>query len=410
MKKALEVSLGILASIGGFVDVGELVFCAAAGALFGYELLWPIAVGMVGIAAYGEMCGRVATVTGRPVLDVVRERLGFGLGLCTLIASQLVSVITLTAELGGVALVLELLTGWPYRPLVLVAAALLVLSIWFLSFSLIEKIYGFGGLLLVVFAVAAWRLHPDWHAAAIGLIPHIHNTSSYLIWGYFVVGLVSTSMSPYEVFFYSSGAVEEGWLPPSELSLNRVTSILGFALGAILSMALVVVSAEFFYPHKIQPEFLGTTALSALSTLGEVGLVCALLGMLMAVGGAAIDTAFSSAYAPAQFFGWRWGKYRKPSETGRFTFTWAIMVLIGVLVLMTDANPVNVVELAVIFAAVAMPLVFIPVFLVARDKGYMGTYANGAVANVVGWLYVAVVLVLALLAVPLLVLTNMGQG
>jgi manganese transport protein len=410
MKKALEVSLGILASIGGFVDVGDLVFCAAAGALFGYELLWPIAVGMVGIATYGEMCGRVATVTGRPVMDVVRERLGFGLGLCTLVASQLVSMITLVAELGGVALVLRLLTGWPYRPLVLVAAVLLVLSVWFLSFSLIEKIYGFGGLLLVVFAVAAWRLHPDWHSAASGLVPHLHNSTSYLIWGYFVVGLAATSMSPYEVFFYSSGAVEEGWLPPSELSLNRITSILGFALGGLLSMSIVMVSAEFLYPHRIQPEFLGTTALSALSTLGEVGLVCALLGMLMAIGGAAIDTAFASAYAPAQFFGWRWGRYRKPSETGRFTLTWAVVMVIAVLVLMTGANPVNLVELAVIFAAAAMPLVFIPVFLVARDDGYMGKDANGPISNVLGWVYLAVVVALALLAVPLLVLTNMGQG
>src|SRR4051794_24293298 len=194
MKKALEVSMGILAAIGGFVDIGDLVFNAGAGALFGYQLIWAIVVGMVGIAVYAEMCGRVATVTARPVFDVVRERLGFGVGLCGLIASQLVNVITLTAELGGVALVLELLTGWPYRPLVAVAAVLLIATIWFLPFQWIEKLFGFGGLLLVSFTVAAIHLGPDWGSLGAGFLPHFDHTTSYLVWAYFAVGLISTSM------------------------------------------------------------------------------------------------------------------------------------------------------------------------------------------------------------------------
>jgi manganese transport protein len=410
MKKLLEISMGILASVGGFVDIGDLVFVTGAGALFGYQLIWAILVGMVGISVYAEMCGRVAAVTTRPVFDVVRERLGFGVGLCGLIASQLVNLITLTAELGGVALVLELLTGWPYRPLVAVAALLVLFSAWFLPFSVIEKLFGFGGLLLIAFSVAALRLHPHWHSVAGGLVPHFGHTTSYLIWAYFAVGLISTSMMPYEVFFYSSGVVEEGWLPPSELGLNKLTAFLGFGLGGVLSISLLLVAAEFLFPRGIDPQFLGTVALSPLAVLGEVGLVLALLGMLLAVAGASIDTVFAGAYAPAQFFGWRWGKYRKPSEVPRFTLTWLGFIAVAALVLVTGANPVNIAEIAVIFSAVAMPLTFVPLFLVARDEGYMGTYANGKLANSLGWLYLVVVLAISLTAVPLLILTNMGQG
>jgi Mn2+/Fe2+ NRAMP family transporter len=410
VKKLLEISMGILASIGGFVDIGDLVFVTGAGALFGYQLIWAILVGMVGIAVYAEMCGRVATVTIRPVFDVVRERLGFGVGLCGLIASQLVTLITLTAELGGVALVLELLTGWPYRPLVAVATALILFSAWFLPFSVIEKLFGFGGMLLITFTVAALRLHPHWHSVAAGLVPHFGHTTSYLIWAYFVVGLISTSMMPYEVFFYSSGVVEEGWMPSSELGLNKVTAFLGFGLGGGLSISLLVVAAEFLFPRGIDPQSLGSVALAPLAVLGEVGLVLALIGMLLAVAGASIDTVYAGAYAPAQFFGWRWGKYRKPSEAPRFTLTWLIFIAIATVVVLTGANPVNIAEIAVIFSAVAMPLTYVPLFLVARDKGYMGTYANGKLANTLGWIYLVVILVLSLTAVPLLILTNMGQG
>jgi len=40
MKNILEVFLGILTAMGGFVEIGELVFTVNAGVKFGYKLLW----------------------------------------------------------------------------------------------------------------------------------------------------------------------------------------------------------------------------------------------------------------------------------------------------------------------------------------------------------------------------------
>ena len=45
--KIFQIALGILAAIGGFVDIGDLVFNVAAGATFGYQLLWVVVVGVV---------------------------------------------------------------------------------------------------------------------------------------------------------------------------------------------------------------------------------------------------------------------------------------------------------------------------------------------------------------------------
>ena len=75
--KIFQVALGILAAIGGFVDIGDLVFNTAAGATFGYQLMWVIPIGVIGIIVYSEMCGRVAAVSGKAVFDAVRERVGF---------------------------------------------------------------------------------------------------------------------------------------------------------------------------------------------------------------------------------------------------------------------------------------------------------------------------------------------
>ena len=125
LKSVLAVALGIMSAIGGFVDIGDLVFNTQAGATFGFQLLWVVVVGVVGIIVYSEMCGRVSAVSERPVFDLVRERAGFGSALATLIASEIVNLMTCAAEVGGVAICFQLLSGLPYRlliPLAVLAA------------------------------------------------------------------------------------------------------------------------------------------------------------------------------------------------------------------------------------------------------------------------------------------------
>jgi manganese transport protein len=408
VKKIFQVALGILAAIGGFVDIGDIVFNVAAGALFGYELLWVVVVGVLGIIVYSEMCGRVAAVSNKAVFDAVRERVGFGAGLVTLVGAEVTTLLTLTAEIGGIAICLELLSGLDYRWLVLMGVLALGVVVWVTPFDWIERIFGYGGLCLLVFAVAAYKLEPDWGAVAHGFVPSI-DTSDTLVFLFFAVGLLGAAMTPYEVYFYSSGAVEEEWTP-RDLGLNRVNAIIGYGLGGILSFFLMIVGGALFLPHGIEPESLGTVALGAEVPLGTIGLILALVGILFAVSGAAIDTLFAGAYNIAQFFGWEWGRYRSNVGAPRFTAAWMMMLLVACALVLTGVDPVQLTEYAVIFAVVALPLTYLPILLVANDRAYMGTHANGPIANILGIGYFVLILAVALSAIPLLILTNVGQG
>jgi Mn2+/Fe2+ NRAMP family transporter len=408
VKNLLGVALGILAAIGGFVDIGDLVFNVQAGATFGYRLLWVVPVGVVGIIVYSEMCGRVAAVARRSVFDAIRERLGFSVGLGALVASQIVNFMTLAAEVGGLAIALQLLAGLEFHLLAAVAVLALGVVIWVLPFEWIERLFGYMGLCLLVFAVAAIKLHPDWSAVAEGFVPR-PPPSDLLVYAYFVIGLLGAAMTPYEVYFYSSGAVEEGWTP-KDLGLNRANAIIGYGLGGFLSLALMITAGALFLPDGIDPELLGTVALGAEVPLGTVGLLLALIGIAFAVGGAAIDTCFSGAYNLAQFFGWEWGKNRPPATAPRFTIAWIVLLALAMLVTMTGIDPVMLTEYAVIFSVVALPLTYLPLLLVANDRAYMGRHTNGRVANAFGVVYLVVILVVAVTAIPLMVLTNQGQG
>ncbi|MFL6859907.1 MAG: divalent metal cation transporter, partial [Sphingomicrobium sp.] len=235
----LELFLGILTAVGGFVDVSELVFVSQAGSRFGFALIWVIAIATLGIIVFGEMSGRVSAMSRQPLFNVIRHRLGFSLGLVALAGALLSTLITCAAEIGGVALVLQLLSGWDFALLAAVATVAFIVSIYLLPFKWIERTYGLLGLFMVVFGAAFLAVDPPWSEIAGGLKPQVPagaSTRDLLAYAYFAVALISAIMFPYELYFYSSGAIEDGW-SKSDLGTNRVTSILGFGLGSTIAIA-----------------------------------------------------------------------------------------------------------------------------------------------------------------------------
>ena len=411
MKKILEIFLGILTAMGGFVEIGELTFMMNAGSKFDYQLLWVVLLGVVGIMVYGEITGRIAAVRGQAVFNVVRERAGMRLGLLTLVAATLVCLLTCAAEIGAIALVWQLLSGWPYRVLLLLALVFFLLVIWFLPFKAIERVFGLLGLLMVVFIVVAWKMQPDWGQAAAGLVPTLPlgPTDKQLLYAYYAVALISSVMLPYETYFYASGAIEDRWTP-KDIPLNRVIVIIGFALGGLLAASLMSIGNQYLGPHQVEAGLPGTAAFSAASQLGRAGLWLAIGGMFFAFAGAAIETAMCSAYDIAQFFGWPWGKFRAPRNAPRFVLAWAIVLVLATAVVMTGVDPIQVVEYSIVFSVVILPLTYFPVMAISRDPDVMGVHVNGPIANTLGWFYFVLISIAAVAAIPLLILTHGGEG
>ena len=408
----LELTLGIMTAVGGFVDISELVFAAKAGSQFGYALIWVFALATVGIIVFSEMSGRVAAVAKQPVFNLMRHRLGLKLGLLTLGASIVSNLITCAAEIGGVALILNYLTGWPYFLMAVLMTLIFIVSIWVLPFEWIERTYGLLGLFMIVFAAALIAIHPPWDQIAKGFVPQIPgelSSKELLTFAYFTVAIISAVMFPYEVYFYSSGGIEEGW-GPKDMLTNRMTSIIGMGLGSILAVAILSNSAQLFGPANIDPTIPGSAALQAAVPFGKWGLILALLGMFFAVAGAAVETCLANAYSIAQFFGWMWGRHKKPWEAPRFTLTWIALFALALLIVLTGVDVMQLVEFAVLFSILVLPLTYLPLLLLASDKKYMREHVNGPLAKTLGWLYFAIITAAALAALPLFILTSGGNG
>jgi manganese transport protein len=411
MNKIMGLTLGILTSMGGFIDISNLVFATQAGAIFGLNLLWPLWIGAVIVTLYAEMSGRVAIVARKAVFDIIEIKLGYTLSLCVLIASNINNLMICAAEVGGVAYVLRLLFGLPFGFGIVGGVLLLMVVAAIFRFDVIEKLFGLGGLLMLIFLAATFALPTDWGSVAQNLIPHVPQLSGreLILYLYFAVGLVATGIMPYEVYFYSSGMIEEK-KTTQDLSENTITSIFGFGFGTILSFALIILAALQFLPRNITPHLVGTAAMEVVPVYGKIGLWACLVGMFFAMGGAAIETCFAGAYTTLQFLKKPWGKEKHPREVPHFTAAWIIIFVLALMVLALGVDPVQLTSYAVIFSVLVLPFTYLPILLVSADEKILGKYKNKPFQNVLGWIFFVFIILVALSAIPLLIMTNGGQG
>jgi manganese transport protein len=408
VKKIFGVTLGVLTAMGGFIDIGDIVANAATGARFGVALAWAVVLGVIGICVFAEMAGRVAAVSGRPVFDLVRERLGAKVGMVNLFASFFITALTLTAEIGGVALALELATDVNYLLWIPLAGLLVWVVIWRVRFESMEQTFGLMGLVLVVMAVALWRLGPDWSELWRGATqPTVPGGEGHPTYFYWAIALFGAAMTPYEVFFFSSGAVEEHW-SDNDLALNKANVFVGFPLGGLLSLALMGLTATLFQPASITVDHLSQAALPVSMALGKIGLALVLVGFFAATFGAALETALSCGYTVSQYFGWQWGKLVRPSEAARFHLLVLVTIAVGVLVGLTAVDPIKVTEYSIVLSAAALPLTYLPILLVANDPDYMGDRVNRRLSNVLGTIYLVLLVVVSVVTIPLMIATKAG--
>ncbi|HEX9969797.1 MAG TPA: divalent metal cation transporter, partial [Acidimicrobiales bacterium] len=256
--------------------------------------------------------------------------------------------------------------------------------------------------------VTVWKIGPDWNRlfSAAGH-PHVPADETIFTYAYYGIALFGAAMTPYEVFFFSSGAVEERWTT-SDLALNRANVFIGFPLGGLLSLALMASAHLVLAPRNISVDELSQVALPSAFVLGKLGLAAVLLGVFAATFGAALETALSAGYTVSQYLGWQWGKYVRPRQAARFHLVVLLAILGALLFALSGVDPIKVTEYSIVLSAAALPLTYFPILVLANDPEYMGEKVNGPFLNTLAGVYLVILVVVALATIPLIVITKGG--
>jgi Mn2+/Fe2+ NRAMP family transporter len=399
MKKLLEIALGIVTSIGGFLEIGSITTAAQAGAVFGFQLTWAIVLGGLCLIFLVEMSGRFAAVSKHTIPDAMRERFGFNFFIAPLAAIVLVVLLVLAAEIGGVCIALELLTGIRLQWWALPVAFAIWLLLWKGTFGVIEKGVSLLGLVTVVFIVGAWKLHPAWHDVGATLLPTLPAYDKARYW-FMAVSILGASISPYLFYFYSSGAIEDKW-DESHLGINRVIATLGMSFGTLISVAVLLVAAMIFQSRGIQVDHYDQLPLMLTPIFGYRGYLLFAASLAISCFGAALEISLEVAYLAAQGFGWNWSENQRPKEEARFSLVYTIAIFLASLVMVVGVDPLKLTIFSMALTAATLPLATVPFIVLMNDENYVGRHRNGWVSNSVVILIIALAFVLAVVTIPL---------
>jgi Mn2+/Fe2+ NRAMP family transporter len=399
VKSLVKVALGIVTSVGGYLEVGSIATAAQAGAAFRFSLLWAILLGTVCIAFLVEMSGRLAAVSKHTIASAVRERFGIRFQALPLTAQVGIDFLVLGAEIGGVCLALEFLSGVSFRWWAPVVALAIWLLLWRGTFKLIENGVALLGLVTLAFVVGAFRLHPPLGTVAAGMVPSLpaHDPARY---GFLAVSILGATISPYLFSFYSSGAVEERW-SEQDLPVNRVTAAFGMGFGSLVSMSVLVVAALVLAPRGIDVESYHQAVPMLTDPLGRAGFFLFVASLAVGCLGAALELSLDVSYIVAQALGWNWRKDQRPAEDARFSLVYTLLLFLSSLLMVAGLDPLKLTNFSMALTVMILPMVTFPLLVLMNDEAYVGEHRNGPIGNLAVVAITVLGLVLALVAIPL---------
>jgi len=368
------VGPGLLAGLSDDDPAGIATY-SILGAKYGYELLWVLTLSTAALVVFHELGVRLGIVTGKGLLTLIRERFGQRSAHVVLAALVLANTGTLCAEFAGVAAGMQLLGGMSRYlsvPLAAVGVSVLVLRE---NFRHVEHFLLALSSVFVAYVVAGVLAHPDWGAAAKGLvIPGLPlNREAMLV----AVATLGTTLAPWGLVFIQSYAVDKR-LRVKDLGYERVDVVVGAVLTGVIGFFVVVACAATLHVQGIEVNDAGDAARALEPLAGNTAATLFGLGFLGAALLAAAIVPLSTAYSVSETLGRKADLDDEFGEAKAFYLSYAAVVTVAAaLVLIPGAPLIQILFLSQALNAVLL-LVILP-FLrsLGRDQDLMGAHALG---------------------------------
>ena len=389
---------GLLAGLSDDDPAGITTY-SVLGAEYGYQLLWVLLLSTVALVVFHNLGARMGVVTGQGLIGLVRQRFGVRAAALALAALVLANVGTTCAEYAGVAAGLELF-GVSRVLSVPIAAAVVTTLVLRGSFHRVEHILMALSAVFLTYIVAGFVVHPDWGAAARGLVvPTMPlDRDAVLI----ATATLGTTLAPWGLSFIQSYAVDKR-LRIDDLRYERIDVVVGAVLTGVIGLFVVITCAGTLHVQGISI----TSAADAAGALAPLagGLSSALFGAGL-VGAALLAASvlpLSTAYSVCEFTGSESALDDRFADARTFYVGFVIVTAVGAgIVLLPGAPLVTILVLTQVLNAVLLLPLLVFMLIVARDRNLMGRYAAGRGATT---MYVVTIAGIAICVGALLILS-----
>lgn len=277
-------------------------------------------------------------------------------------------------DLSGTALGLSTITGAPVRTLAPFIGIFVLLLIWRGSYKFIEKFMTFLVVVMaLVFVITMFVAKPDLGGIARGLIPTIPSGGIMI-----VIGLIGTTIAPYNFFIHSVSAKESWGADTDKLPLSKFDTYASICVGGIITAAIVITSGTLMRGMTISTAADLSIQLEPL--LGSWAKPFLGIGLFAAGLSSALASPLGVSYTLAGLLGWKVNNSDK-----RFLYTNMSVVVFGVIVTLTGINPLTIILFAQALNGIILPVIVIYLVFMTNSKKLLGEFSNSLFARIVGY-------------------------
>jgi NRAMP (natural resistance-associated macrophage protein)-like metal ion transporter len=368
-------------------DSGGILTYSQAGAQYGYTLLWTMIPITIALIVVQEMCARMGVVTGKGLSDLIREEFGLRLTVVLMVLLVVVNYTNVVTEFIGIAGSLHLfhLTKFISVPL---CAAL----VWFMvvrgTYKSTEKIFLVASLVYIAYIFAGVLSQPSWSEAiraTVQLPPRsVWSDKAYM---YMAIGVVGTTIAPWMQFYLQSSIVEKG-IRVKDYAASRLDVIIGSFFTDIVAWFIVVACAATLFTHGMGAIQEAADAAEAMRPLaGDYAFLLFAFGLFNASLFAASILPLSTAYTVCEGLGVESGVEHTFKEAPFFYWLYTLLIVCGAatVLLLPDAQLMNVAILSQVLNGVLLPVVIILMLMLINRADLMGEHKNSRLWNVIAW-------------------------
>ena len=384
-----------------YIDPGNFATNMAAGAEFGFLLLWVIVVAVLMSMLIQSMSAKLGIASGMNLAEACRARYTRPVRLGLWVQAELVAMATDVAEFVGAALGLYLLFGIPLLPAAVITAvaSYAILAMQARGFRRLEAVIAaFVGVIVVAFAVQVFLAGPSGSEVASGLVPGFDGTASVLL----AVGILGATVMPHVIYLHS--ALTQRRVPVVDPAAKRrlfrfevVDVIIAMTIAGLVNVAMLVIAATVF--NSAGMTGVGEDLSQVYEGLGTV--VGSHADVLFGVALLASGLSSSSVGTLA-------GQVVMEGFLQRRIPVWlrrAITMAPAFIIIALGVDPVVALVISQVILSFGIPFALIPLLHATSDRQVMGVLVNRRITTALG---VAIAVVVIALNTVLLVLTFSG--
>jgi Mn2+/Fe2+ NRAMP family transporter len=329
----------------------------------------------------------MGVVTGKGLSDLIREEFGLRLTFVLMVLLVVVNYTNVVTEFIGIAGSMHL-----FHVSKFFSVPFCAFLVWYMvvrgSYKSTEKIFIVASLVYICYIFAGVLSQPSWHDAILATVQlpakQVWSDKAYM---YMAIGVVGTTIAPWMQFYLQSSIVEKG-IRVKDYAASRLDVIVGSLFTDIVAWFIIVACAATLYVHGMGAIQVAADAAEAMRPLaGDYAFILFAFGLFNASVFAASILPISTAYTVCEGLGVESGVDKSFREAPFFYWLYTLLIVGGAatVLLLPDAQLINVAILSQVLNGVLLPVVIILMLLLINRADLMGEHKNSRLWNWIAW-------------------------